>query len=162
MKILALDQATITSGYAIYDYKNKKLVDSGLIKAEKKLPINERIKVIVEKVLSIIDKEKIEAVCYEQIPKIKGVTTAIKLAKLAGAIEYILTNKNMLYAEINVNSHKKQFGITSRKRDEQKAEAIKIVKMLYKKEVTDDEADAISIGNYFVNNIVVEVQNEAN
>lgn len=161
MKILALDQSTTCTGYAIYEYKSKKLLTSGIIKLKEK-DVYDRINIMTDRIKELIEQEEIIAVCYEKTGKIQGVLTAIKLGMLRGSILYMLNQKNILNAEININAHKSQFGIKSKKRDDQKAEAIQIVKMMHEKDVNDDEADAISIGFYFVNNVIIEggVKNE--
>jgi Holliday junction resolvasome RuvABC endonuclease subunit len=131
MKILAIDQSTTKTGWSIYNYKTKKLLKSGLIDLKTK-DVDLRINEMINKVKEIIEKEKIIAVAYEETGKIKGITTAIKLGRLIGGIQYMLSQKQILHTAININSHKSQFGIISRTRDQQKREAVKLVKMLYK------------------------------
>lgn len=148
MKILALDQSTRTSGYAIFD--GGKLIDSG------KFTVDDtnmgirlyKIKKIVEK---LIDDNNIEFVAFEdiQLQDNKGpnnVVTYKKLAEVFGVLEELCTERKIPYKIIHSQTWKSVLNIGGYEREPQKKNAQEYILKTYGKKVSQDESDAICLG----------------
>lgn len=142
IKILALDQSTSCTGYAIG--KNNQLIDSGHLKI-KSANLDEMIDLII----NLINQEKPKLILIEDIfYSPNGGKSFSTLARLQGIIIGICKIKKIDYQIVNARSWKKKFGIKAKKRNDQKKECQAIVKEKFDKDVNTDEADSIGILNY--------------
>lgn len=144
MKILALDQSSQVSGFAVFD--DGQLIDSGtftLIDAN----IGKRLVKYKKKIAELIEKYDIDEVAFEDI-QMQGnnVHTFKVLAEIYGVTEEYLTAHSHSYQVISASSWRSQLGIKGRARTEQKKNTQLYVQEHYNKKVTQDEADAIAIG----------------
>ena len=98
MKILALDQASITTGFAIFE--NGKLVDYGKFTFEDS-DVAVRLVKIRNKVIDLIDKNNIDKVVFEEIQLQNNVVNNVKtfkvLAEVYGVILELIQEKNLAY-----------------------------------------------------------------
>lgn len=158
IKILALDQATKISGYSLFE--NKKLITYGTLEAEEKEknPI-ERMKQMQDKIITLIDKFKPNFIVFEDTQFQNNYGTFQQLSQLQGVVMSILFDKDIGFEIIQPTAWKSATGVKGRKRIEQKSSAIQVVKDKYKVEVSEDEADAILIGVWAINNIKVKGDN---
>lgn len=157
--LLALDQSTQTTGYAIF--KDKELLTHGHIDPKGKDYI-ERISKLRKWVNNIIDTldgdieiaiEDIQLQEYEpgggkRAAKDFGIITYKKLAHVQGALLSLFAEKQISYQIVSSNSWKSYCKIGGRHRDEQKKKAQDFVTTNYKIKPTQDEADAICLGHY--------------
>lgn len=144
MKILALDQSTISSGYSIWNEKGT-LLKSGVIKAKD-------IKEMYFSLLELIKEIKPKKVIIEDIYySPKTVNNFKPLARLQGLIMSICYQKKIDIIIITANEWKKAFGIKQgkTKRNEQKQECKLIVEEKFGIKVGTDESDAIGIGSWY-------------
>ena len=143
--ILCLDQATHTTGYSVW--QESKMIAQGKFSYEDtNLP--ERLHKIKLHVLKLIKQYNIKKLYLEDIQQQEkaGVTTYKVLAELIGILQD-LAFENQLDCELIPSSvWKSACGIKGRARAEQKANAQKHVQVTYGLKVTQDEADAICIG----------------
>ena len=150
MKILALDQASRTSGYAIFE--NNQLIDSGtftLIQDD----IGERLVELRDTIIKFIDNNQIELVLFEDIQLQAGnagVTTYKVLAEVFGVIQELLTERGIEYQIIHSQTWKSVLNIKGRTRPEQKKNAQIYVLNTFNKKVSQDTADAICIGASYI------------
>lgn len=154
-RILAFDQSTSISGWAIFD--DKELIQSGIFQATAATAI-ERIEAIRQWIISMIEMWQPEKVVIEDIqlqqfgPKnannIEGVTTYKTLAHLQGVLLNLFYINNIKYDIIHVSKWRTYCEIKGRTRADQKRSAQLKVKEWYDITVTQDEADAICIGKY--------------
>lgn len=145
IKILALDQSTSCTGYAIGI--NNKLIESGKLKNNIANLDN-----MVDLIINLIDKVKPNIVLIEDIfYSPNGGKSFSTLARLQGIIIGICKVKKIDYQIVNARSWKKKFGIKAKKRNDQKIECQTIVKEKFNIIVNTDEADAIGILNWFLN-----------
>ena len=152
VRILAIDQATYNSGWAIFD--NNKYIASGVFTTSDKHEMARDL-AIKKWLLSMIDKWKPDMVGIEDLQhEENGKTVRIgaivlkTLAHLQGIMMLTCYENNITYHVCQASVWKSKIGIKSRVRVEQKAEIQKLVFQWYNKKVTDDEADAIGIGKY--------------
>lgn len=148
MKILALDQSSRISGYAIFD--NDNLIDSGKFIVDDP-DIGIRLVKIRNKIEELIDKNKINLIVFEdiQLQTNKGpnnVTTYKVLAEVFGVIEELCSEKKIPYRIIHSQTWKSILNIKGTDRTTQKKNAQIYVLNTYGKKVSQDESDAICIG----------------
>lgn len=94
-----------------------------------------------------------EYVCIESVQFQNNYNTYSQLSQLQGVIFSLLFEKNLPFILIEPTAWRKFCKISGRKRDEQKAATIQMVKERYGVDVTEDEADSIGIGLWIVNAI---------
>ena len=142
--VLALDQSTTVSGYAIFI--NQNLEKSGIFKPTGKL--FERIHQTKEYIRELIQDNNIEYVFIEDIQYQKNQKTYKILANLQGVIINLLVELNIGFEIIPPSRWKSWNGIKGRKREQQKENTKKKVKEIFERDFKEDEADAICIGLY--------------
>lgn len=146
-RTLALDQASRTTGWAIYD--NKTLIASGHFSIPANKIIQDRLKSFVIYLNDLIEKYHPEKIYYEGIQYQSNIETYKKLAYIQAMIIYF--SGSIPITELGP-SHwrsviKDKYGIKfGRSRAEQKQKAQEFVEQFFNKKVTEDEADAICLG----------------
>lgn len=148
-RLLALDQASHTSGYAIY-------VDSKLT-SHGKFTFNDsdqgvRLNKIRNKVKSLIEENKIDEVIFEDIQlqtsHSNNVQTFKILAEVFGVIYELVTEMGIPNEAVLAVQWKSALKIKGTHRAEQKKNAQNWVFNTYGIRPTEDECDAICIGAY--------------
>ena len=129
-RIIALDNATHITGWAVFD--NKELVSYGKY-TTKSSETSDRILEM-----------------GEDIQQQSNVTTFKVLAKLQGVLEYISKKHDVEYYIIPPATWKHNAGVTGKSRTDQKKSAQLIVTRIYNIQATQDESDAILLGKYGV------------
>ena len=149
MKVLALDQSSRVTGYAIFE--DSKLIASGtFVKDDER--IGYRLHDIKEKIESMIKEHGITHLVFEDIQlQQQGVTTYRTLAEVLGVCEELAASMNIPYTIVPSVTWKSTLGIKGKARPEQKRNAQAFVVNTYNKKVTQDESDAICIGTHFIN-----------
>lgn len=155
-RILALDAATIVSGYAVYD--NTTLVNYGTFKAEKSMNTEARIDSVKKWLTAVIKEWEIDYVGLENIQlQTYGSgnnTPQVELYRALANLQGVLLN-TLFEASID---HGLVYSTVWRKfcnvgegtgRENKKRQAQEKVKLWYGRDCTQDEADAICIGKYF-------------
>lgn len=150
-RVLAFDQASITSGWSVFD-------DEVLIKYGKWTSdgsnSTERIAQTKYWIASMIDKWKPDQVILEdiQLQKIDGqgeaVLTYKKLAHLQGVISNYLYEKSIDFLVVPAATWRAHSEIKGKTRTDKKKNAQLKIKRFYDVSVTQDEADAILIGRW--------------
>lgn len=154
-RILALDQASITSGYAIFD--DDKLVSYGKWSSNG-THSTERISQTKSWIACMIEKWKPDLVVLEDIQLQKfgedgqeGVITFKKLAALQGVLKNYCFESGIIYKIVSPSTWRAHSGIKGKLRTDKKRNAQLKVKKLYDISVSQDEADAVLIGAWAVN-----------
>lgn len=151
MKLLALDQASRTSGYAIFD--DGKLIDFGTFTYDDD-DIGIRLHKIRNKVEKLISDNDIEWVVFEDI-QLQGnvannVQTFKTLAEVFGIIYELVTALNLKHDAVLSSSWKSTLGIKGRTRPDQKKNAQAWVINKYGVRPSQDASDAICIGAHIL------------
>ena len=108
--LLALDQASLTSGFAVF--KDGNLFDYGKFTFSDE-DIAERLVKIRNKVIELIDQYEINEVAFEDIQmqnKCKQCSNFKVLAEVYGVILELLQEKKMKYTIVSSNTLKIYFG----------------------------------------------------
>lgn len=170
-RILALDQATLISGWSLWD-KNK-IVGYGTFTADEHLPTVERLTQIKQWLEQMVEKNKPDLVLLEDIQlqefydnnKNKtqkydnvGITTFKVLAKLQGVLEVTLNELNVDYKIVHSATWRSALGVKGRTRVDKKRSAQLLIKKQYNLIATEDEADAICIGWYGAENYGFKIE----
>lgn len=146
-RILALDQSSHTTGYAIfiegqleaYGHLTLKDEDTGIRLMKLKYFIKE-----------LVDKYNITEVVIEDIQLQSNVSNNVAtfkiLAEVFGVIYELITEMDIKFSAILASVWKSKLKIKSRQRQQQKQEAQQLVANIYNKKATQDESDAICIG----------------
>lgn len=155
MKILALDQSTRITGWAVF--ADDALQEYGKFDAENAgADIGKRLTYIRTKVQSLIEKHDIQKVVFEEIQLQNtvgnNVVTYKKLAYVQAIIIQLLDEIKMPYEIVASSSWKSTLGIKGRARAEQKKNAQIYINTSYGIKATQDECDAICIGAHYLKN----------
>lgn len=147
-RLLALDQATRITGFAVFD--NGSLIKVGKFDISPAGDIGDRLVRFRKKIISLIEEYSIDKVCFEEIQLqnnvMNNVDTFKKLANVYGVLLETLVEINMDYEIISSNTWKSKCGIRKQGRDKEKKAAQDFVTQTYGIKVTQDESDAICLG----------------
>ncbi len=156
-RILALDAATGTTGYALYD--DKVLITYGIFKTTSTLPATERINQVKNWLKAALKEWKPDFVGVENIQLQKYGTKATDvqvktfqtLANLQGVVLDTLFETCIDHDLVYPSEWRSYCGINDgdQHRDPKKKQAQAKVKIWYDIECSDDEADAICMGKYW-------------
>ena len=156
-RILALDQSSHITGWAIFD--DKKLVRYGMYEV---LSGDEdaRIHEIRHWLISMIENWQptligIEGIQFQEqsAGRAMGVTVFQTLARLQGVLIETCYDLNIPYKIAPTNTWRAYCNVKGRARADRKKSMQLLVKQWYDVSVTDDESDAIGIGKYLSENL---------
>jgi len=158
IKILAIDQSTKCTGWSLW--KDEELSDYGLLESDKteKNPI-ERMQQMYFMIKDLIINRKPDYVVIESVQFQSNYRTYSQLSQMQGIIFSILFELDIGFNIIEATAWRKFCNIQGRKRIEQKASTIQMVRDRFVLNVGEDIADAIGIGCWAVNNIKTHVKN---
>lgn len=151
-RILAFDQASITSGWAIFD--DQRLVKYGTHTSKGKTHF-EKVAKTKFWIASMIESWQPDFVVLEDIQLQKlsaggteSVVTYKKLAALLGVLSNYLFEKNLKFEIIPSATWRSANSIKGKSRTDRKKNAQLKIKEWYDVSVTNDEADAICLGRH--------------
>lgn len=151
MNILALDQASHTSGYSVWS--DDKPIKVSHFNA-KGTTLAARLVSIKQQVLKLIEDYKIDKVVLEDIQLqgnvVQNVKTFKMLAEVIGTLETALTENSIPYEIIAPVIWKANIKVAGKGRTKEKAMTQQWVKTTYNLDCTEDEADSVGIGAYAV------------
>ena len=148
--ILALDQASRTSGYAVF--QEDRLVASGVFTFDDE-DFSLRLVKIRNKVISLVEQYNVNKILLEDIQlqgQTNNVTTYKALAEVLGVLEELSRERNISHELVHSQSWKSTLGIRGRDRATQKRNAQAFVAETYNIKVSQDQSDAICIGTHYV------------
>lgn len=150
MNLLALDQASKTSGFSIF--KDGKLETFGTFTFDD-ADIGVRLNKIRDAISLLVADYDIDYILFEDIQLQdnigNNVATFKILAEVFGIVEELATELVIPHSAVPPLVWKSAVGIKGKYRSEQKKAAQAYVKEKYDMPATEDESDAICIGTYF-------------
>ena len=153
MKLLALDQSSHCTGFAVFE--DSKLIDKGKFDLKSE-DLGERLYDYRQTIIKLIDQYDINKVAFEDIQmqnQINNVSTYKILAEIFGITQELLYELKVPYQIVSSNTWKSKLEIKGKQRAEQKRNAQAWVLNTYELKCTQDEADAICLGaSTFVKN----------
>lgn len=100
-------------------------------------------------IVGLIKEHNPTDVVIEEMPSTRNAKTTRMLSKIIGAVYYHCLVNDIPYGEMSCTKWRGTLGIDKRHREEAKLASIKRVKDIYGKDINDDEADAINIGDAY-------------
>lgn len=151
MRLLALDQASRTTGWAVFE--DNKLYDYGKFTFEDK-DFGIRLNNIRKEIFSLIEKYQIDELAFEDIQFQSNignnVDTFKKLAEVFGIVYELATDLNLPNRAILSTTWKSVLGVKGRDRAAQKKNAQDWVLNTYNIKAIQDTVDAICIGEAYL------------
>lgn len=151
MRLLALDQSSRVSGYAIFI--DDKLETYGKIDL-KQDDIGERLVSFKKQVSKLVADYDIDEVAFEDIymdgQKINNIATFKVLAEVFGVCDELFTELEIKNTAVLAGTWKSTLGIKGKTRPEQKKNAQIYIKNKYNIDVIQDIVDAICIGEHII------------
>ena len=146
-RVLALDQATHNTGWAIFD--GDKLVKYGIFEATGKEDID-RFHQVKEWLMSMIENWKPDIIAIEgiQYQQNFGVTTFQTLARLQGILMELCYELKIPCQVCHTNTWRAHCGVKGKSRSDKKASMQHLIKEWFDISLSDDAADAIGIGKF--------------
>ncbi len=156
-RVLALDQATHYTGYAVFS--NKNLIDYGTFVAKGENEI-ERCAQVKQWMISLIEQYEIDFVGLEQIQLDvqKSAPTFEALAHLQGILMLTCLEEHVPCKAVHISTWRAHCGVKGKSRPDVKRSMQLIVKKWFGIMPTDDEADSIGIGMYFADIMAPKVE----
>ncbi|HZK22785.1 MAG TPA: crossover junction endodeoxyribonuclease RuvC [Atopostipes sp.] len=150
MRIIAFDQSTTATGWAVLEQETAEIVKFGVLKPEGET--NDRIRQTIKHCLWLVEEYQVTFVFIEGIYSELNKKVFAILAKLAGSLEIMLEEKGYIVNVVSANEWRERVGIKSRKRADVKKEAIELVHTLYGIKASEDECEAILFARAFCDN----------
>lgn len=151
MRILALDQASRITGWAIFD--ENKLERYGTINVGKYYELGERLYQIRQQIEHLIDDEHIDVVILEDIyldeSMMNNIQTFKALAEVFGVIYELCVEMKKPVEAVLPKVWRATLGIKGKTRPEQKKNDKLWVQNTYNITPSEDECDAICIGAHY-------------
>ena len=148
-RLLALDQASRVTGWAIFEDGKLEKYDKILLDDPN---IDTRLVQLRQNILALIESENINEVVFEDIQQQNNVANNVQtfkvLAEVYGVISELLQELQIPHSTVLAASWKSTLGIKGRTRAEQKKNAQQFVQHTYGVQATQDECDAICIGTH--------------
>lgn len=152
MRILALDQASRITGWAIFD--GGELIEYGAIDASRYSDLGDRLYTLRNSVKNIITEFKIDKVILEDIfldeQKVNNIQTFKVLAEVFGVLYELCVELKIPVEAVLAGTWKSSLHIKGRTRPEQKKSAREWVLNNYNIKTVQDAADAICIGAHIL------------
>lgn len=146
MKILSFDQASVTTGYCLFD--GDTYIDSGVITKNKSIPIEERVPAMALAICKKIKEVGPDVVIIEDVQNQNSVKTVVDLSRLQGGIIMYCASKGIPIHIYHPSQWRKALNFvqgTKTKRDDLKKQATEYVKGLGFNIESQDESEAICI-----------------
>ena len=148
MRLLAFDQATINTGWAIFE--DGKYIESGLISKNNKISIIDRVPQMAAAICAKIKESKVDCVFIEGIQTQSNQKTVIDLGRLQGGIMMWCSIKNIPLRILTPTEWRKilDYKLGPKvPRDELKQQSMDYVKKNFGiKDIPEDQCEAICIG----------------
>lgn len=151
MRILALDQSTKITGWAVFD--DNELFDCGKFEITDD-EIGKRLMYFKFEILKLIFEFAPDKILFEDIQLQtsvgNNVQTFKKLAMVYGVLQALLEEEEIPQEIISASTWKSKLNIKGRSRPEQKRSAQEYAKNTYNVKASQDTCDAICIGASFL------------
>ena len=153
MKLLALDQASRITGYAIFE--DGQLITFGKIVTEES-DVGVRLMKIRKSIQRLIEDYQIDEVVMEDIQLQSNVQNNVQtfktLAEVFGVIYELATELDLRNSAVLASSWKSTLKVRGKDRPEQKRNAQALIEKTFNVKPTQDECDAICIGLHHILN----------
>lgn len=163
MYTLALDISTTTTGYSLWNDKECIISGSAHKKAKKGDIWIDRVKFMAQEIKEVIKGYQVDYIVVEDAFSRLNVNTLKKLCLAQGLIIGALLQGSCSLVMVYPKTWQSYHGIANLKREQLKEFTPENAPTIIHRELTnntDDEADAIHIGHWFVNQDISEITKE--
>lgn len=145
--VLGIDPGTATTGYGILEAKGNKytLITYGVILTKSKTPLEQRLKIIYNKITTLIKEFKVNEVAVEEIFFSRNVSSAIAVAQARGVILLAASTNDLCVASYKPNVIKQSLTGYGNAVKSQMQDMVKRLLKMAETPRPDDAADAIAI-----------------
>lgn len=154
MKLLALDQASHTTGYAVFENGEPVVISHFTAQGDE---LGKRLEQIRNKIIELIKTYDIDTVAFEDIQlqdmeggKEVGIKTFKMLAEVFGVVHELVNELQLDYFIIPPIVWKATIKIAGKGRKAEKKLAQQWVMTNYNVQCTEDEADAACLGTHVI------------
>ena len=152
IKLLCLDQATLKSGYSVFE--NNALITYGFLEVDPiEKNIIERMKLMSDLIIELVESLNPSFIVFEDTQMQNNSKTFQQLSQFQGVLMQYFFKIDIGFCIVKPSEWKSCCGIKGRKRVEQKQNTIEFVKDKYGFDCSEDVADAVGIGVWAINNI---------
>lgn len=153
-KLISLDTSTVATGWAYYE--NGILVNSGVLKSDRMSDMENRITEMERLIIGLLNYYQPHIIIVEMVSVSRNIYIFRILSELVGAIRGYCVEYNIFFLRLSPGQwrslvKREDDKIGGQKRDFLKKWSKQLVLEKYGKSVTDDEADAILIGQAYIN-----------
>jgi len=147
LKILGIDPGIAIVGYSIIECKgnNYKALEYGCITTDSKMESPDRLKIVYDEILNIIDDHKPDDLAIEELFFNKNVKTAIMVGQARGVEILAAKNKGLEIFEYTPLQIKQAVVGYGRAEKQQVQEMVKMLLNLKELPKPDDVADALAV-----------------
>ena len=147
MIILGIDPGYAIVGYGVIDYKNNHftVIDYGAILTDAKTPFNERLEIIFDRLSTIIEEYKPEALSLEKLFYNNNAKTVIDVSQARGVIMLAAQKQGVRVFEYTPLQVKQSVVGYGRAEKKQVQEMTRRILALEKVPKPDDTADALAM-----------------
>ena len=162
-RLLAFDQATVTTGWALFE--GPELIGHGILTVNEKHDTVTRISMMNQEVIRKIKECDPDMILYEDIQAQDlsaksgtnfdsiGILTFKTLSELLGVVRNTAHDAGIEFRIVPSSTWRAATGVKGRYRADKKRSAQLIVKQLYGQLMVNDESDAILLGKYGVDSL---------
>lgn len=148
LRILGIDPGTATTGYGIVDLHAQNsycYIASGTIQTSKLLNMSERLKIIREDIISLIELYAPNVISIESIFFFKNAKTLVPVAQARGVILEAAASRGIIVAEYTPMQVK--MSVTGYGKSEKKEVQFIVAKLLNHEQIIkpDDACDAVAV-----------------
>jgi len=159
IRILGIDPGTATTGYGIVDLHSRNIyryIASGTIQTSKLLNMSERLKIIREDIISLIDLYTPDVVSIESIFFFKNAKTLVPVAQARGVILEAAGSRGITVAEYTPMQVK--MSVTGYGKSEKKEVQFIVARLLNHEQIIkpDDACDAVAVAICHARNRIAE------
>ena len=152
MRILGIDPGTRITGYGLIEKQGNRLihVDNGAIYTNSKDELPQRLKIIFEGLVEVIERYKPDVVAIEQVFMAKNAQSALKLGQARGAAIVASVNADLPvseYTALQVKSAVVGYGKAGKSQVQQMVKALMKLPEIAQEDASDALAVAICHAN---------------
>ena len=147
MRVLGIDPGTMVTGYGVVDDINGKLshVTHGTIEGRRKDPFPDRLKLIFDGIIKVIEEYKPDSIALEEVFYGKSVKSAIKIGEARGIAILCTASANIPMAEYAPTVVKRAVVGSGNAQKVQVSEMVKVILALSEAPEKFDASDALAI-----------------
>jgi len=157
MRIIGVDPGTVCCGYGIVEIRGAArrepaYVASGEVRMDQKSPLPERLKILHDSLMAIIEEYNPSHLCIEKIFYHKSIRSALALGSTRGVVLLLAAQNGLPVFEYNSTSLKMALTGYGRAEKRQVQQMVKILLGINSAKMSEDSTDALALCICHINN----------